>query len=157
MFLYNIFLPEFIKIGLEAEDKDEVFEEMVDILCRTKSSGDREEILKVLWERESKMSTGIQTGIAIPHAKSATVEHVRGVLGISKKGIEYGALDGKPVYLLFMILTPKTDSEEHLRFLKRLSELLSNHEFYTELMAQSDPQGVNRIIKKYEDIYVASD
>ncbi|MDR0497113.1 MAG: PTS sugar transporter subunit IIA [Treponema sp.] len=157
MFLHDIFPPEFIKIGLEAEDKDEVFEELVDKFCQIKKTNDREEILEALWDRESKMSTGIQKGVAIPHGKSGTLENVHGVLGISRKGIEYDALDGQPVYILFMILVPKADSEEHLRILKRLSELLDNHQFYTELLAQNDPQGASRIIKKYEDIYIASD
>jgi PTS system fructose-specific IIC component/PTS system nitrogen regulatory IIA component len=157
MFLYDIFPPELIKIGLEAEDKDEVFEEMADLFCQSIKTGDRNEILEALWERESKMSTGIQKGIAIPHGKVKSLENVYGVLGISKQGIEYDALDDQPVYLLFMVLAPKTDSEMHLRLLKRLSELLDNPQFYTELLAQNDPQNAGRIIKKYEDIYIASE
>jgi len=157
MFLYDIFPPELIKIGLEAEDKDEVFEEMADLFCQTVKIGDRKEILEALWERESKMSTGIQKGIAVPHAKVKGLENVHGVLGISKSGIEYDALDDQPVYLLFMVLSPATDSELPLRLLKRLSELLDNPQFYTELLAQNDPLSAGRIIKKYEDIYLASE
>jgi len=157
MLLYDIFPPELIKIGLESEDKDEAFEEMADLFCQTTKTGDRKEILSALWERESKMSTGIQKGIAIPHGKVESLQNVQGILGISKKGIEYEALDDQPVYLLFMVLAPKTDSELHLRLLKRLSELLDNPQFYTELLAQNDPLNVSRIIKKYEDIYIASE
>jgi len=157
MLLYDIFPPELIKIGLEAEDKDEVFEEMADLFSQRVKTSDRREILQALWERESKMSTGIQKGIAIPHGKVKSLESVCGVLGISKKGIEYEALDDQPVYLLFMVLAPETDSEIHLRLLKRLSELLDNPQFYTELLAQNDPQNAARIIKKYEDIYIASE
>jgi PTS system fructose-specific IIC component/PTS system nitrogen regulatory IIA component len=157
MFLYDIFPPELIKIGLEAEDKDEVFEELTDFFCQKIKTGDRKEILEALWERESKMSTGIQKGIAIPHGKIKSLDNVYGILGISKKGIEYDALDDQPVYLLFMVLAPKTDSEMHLRLLKRLSELLDNPQFYTELLAQNDPQNANRIIKKHEDIYIAAE
>jgi len=157
MFLYEIFPPELIKIGLESEDKDEVFEELVDQFCQTKKSGAREEILEALRERESKMSTGIQKGIALPHGKTNAIENVCGILGISKKGVDYDALDGQPVYLLFMMLAPQAEAEKHLRMLKRLAELLDNPEFYTELLAQNDPQSANGIIKKYEDIYLASE
>ena len=157
MFLYEIFAPELIKIGLEAEDKDEAFEEMVDSFCQIKKINARDKLLESLWDRESKMSTGIQKGIAIPHGKTDVMDDVGGFLGISKKGIDYDALDGQPVYLLFMLFAPQADSEEHLRLLKRLAELLDNPQFYTELLAQSDPQGANRIIKKYEDIYIASE
>ena len=157
MFLNEIFPSELIKIGLEAEDKDEAFEELVDIFCHTSNNGNREDILESLWERESKMSTGIQKGIAIPHGKTTAVESICGILGISKKGIDYDALDGQPVYILFMLFVPRTDSEEHLQILKRLAELLENHEFYTELLTQNDPKGASRIIKKFEDVYISSE
>ena len=157
MFLYETFPPELIKIGLESEDKEEVFEEMVDLFCRVKGNGGREEILEAIRQRELKMSTGIQKGIAIPHGKTNALQNVCGVLGISKKGIDYDALDGQPVYIVFMLMAPMADSEAHLRLLKRLAELLENPQFYTDLAAQNDPQGASAIIRKYEDIYIASE
>jgi len=157
MFLYEAFPSELIKIGLEAEDKDEAFEELVDQFCQIKKSEARENILEALKERESKMSTGIQKGIALPHGKTNAIDRVQGILGISKRGIDYDALDGQPVYLLFMLLAPQTEAEKHLRLLKRLAGLLGNPQFYTELLAQNDPQSANGIIKKYEDIYLASE
>ncbi|MDR3335103.1 MAG: PTS sugar transporter subunit IIA [Treponema sp.] len=157
MFLYEIFPPELIKVGLDAEDKEEAFEELVDRFCQVEQSVDREDILKALRLREAKMSTGIHRGIAIPHGKTTALNDMYGVLGISKGGIDYDALDGEPVYLLFMILVPQTDSEKHLRLLQRLAELLDNPQFYTELLAQKDAQGASGIIKKYEDILIALD
>jgi len=157
MFLYQTFPQELIIVELQAEDKDEVFEEMADKFCHTTGISSRENVLKALWERESKMSTGIQKGVAIPHGKIQGVKEVHGVLGISKKGIDYDALDSQPVYLVFMLLAPETDTEEHLRILQRLAEMLNNHKFYTELVVQKNPNNVNEIIRKYEDIYIASD
>jgi len=156
MFLHEVFAPEFIKIGLDSEDKDEAFEELVDLYCQAEKSDAREEILAALRERENKMSTGIHKGIAIPHGKTNAIDRVQGVLGISKKGVDYDALDGQPVYLLFMLLAPQLESEKHLRMLKRLAGLLDNPQFYTELVAQTDPQGAHQIIKKYEDIFIAN-
>jgi PTS system fructose-specific IIC component/PTS system nitrogen regulatory IIA component len=155
--LYEAFPPELIKVNLEAEDKDEVFEELVNKFCEAKNSGARDEILEALWEREDKMSTGIQKGIAIPHAKTTAIDGIYGVLGVSKKGIDYDALDGQPVYLVFMLIASLSDSEAHLRLLKRLAELLDNHKFYEDLLIQNDPNSAGRIIKKYEDIYIASE
>jgi PTS system fructose-specific IIC component/PTS system nitrogen regulatory IIA component len=157
MFLHEVFPPELIKIGIEADDKDEVFEELVDHFCQAEKSNAREQILEALREREAKMSTGIHKGIAIPHGKTNAVDDVYGVLGVSKKGVDYDALDGEPVYLLFMILAPRKDSEKHLRLLKRLAELLDNPQFFTELMAQNDAQGVHGVIRKYEDVLIALD
>ena len=157
MFLREVFPPELIKVDLEAEDKEEAFEEMVDHFCQAERSNAREEILEALREREAKMSTGIHKGIAIPHGKTNAVENVYGVLGISRKGIDYDALDGEPVYLLFMVLAPQKDSEKHLRILKRMAELLENPQFYMDLVAQKDPQSAYGIIRKYEDVLIALD
>jgi PTS system fructose-specific IIC component/PTS system nitrogen regulatory IIA component len=155
MFLYELFSPEFIQVGLQAEDKEEVFEEMVDRFCQVIKSDSREDILEALRTREMKMSTGIQKGIAIPHGKTNAVDRVYGMLGISRKGIDYEALDGNPVHLLFLVLGPPGDSEKHLQVLQRLAELLVNPLFFMDLAAQKDAQSANGIIKKHEDILIA--
>jgi PTS system fructose-specific IIC component/PTS system nitrogen regulatory IIA component len=155
MFLYELFSPEFIQVDLQAEDKEEVFEELVDRFCLAIRSDAREDILEALREREMKMSTGIQKGIAIPHGKTNAVDRVCGMLGISRRGIDYEALDGNPVHLLFMVLGPPADSEKHLRVLQRLAELLADPQFFADLAAQKDAQSVSGILKKYEDILIA--
>jgi len=157
MFLRDVFPPQFIKVNLEAEDKDEAFEEMVDHFCQAANSRVREEILESLRVREAKMSTGIQKGIAIPHGTTNAVDTVRGVLGISQTGIDYDALDGEPVYLLFMLIAPEKDSEKHLRVLQRLAQLLGNPQFSLDLQAQKDQQSTYKVICKYEDMLIALD
>ncbi|MDR2767045.1 MAG: PTS sugar transporter subunit IIA [Treponema sp.] len=157
MALSDLFQPEFIKIGLEAEDKDEAFEELADAFCQAAKSDIREDVLEAVRERERKMSTGIQKGIAVPHGKTNAVDRVRGILGISRRGIDYDALDGEPVYLLFMVLAPQTETEKHLRILKRLAEMLQNPQFFTDLASQTDPAAAAAVIKKYESILTALD
>jgi len=157
MFLHEVFQPEHIKLDLEADDKDEVFEELVDHFCQVEKNSGRDEILEALFEREAKMSTGIHKGLAVPHAKTVAVDSLKGVLGISRKGIDYDALDGEPVYLVFMLIASEEEPEKHLRILRRLVELLENPQFYTELLAQNTPAGVYKIICKYEDLLSALD
>jgi len=157
MLLQNVFPPELIKVDLEAEDKDEAFEELTDFLCQSSESNRREDILLAIRQREAKMSTGILKGIAIPHGSTNAVDTVCGVLGISRGGIDYDALDGNPVYLLFMIIAPLEDTETHLRILKRMAELLDNPEFSIDLQSQKDAQGAYRVICKYEDKLIALD
>ena len=157
MFLYEMFPPKRIKIGLDADDKDEVFEEMTDLFCRVENSNMRQEILDAIHKRESKMSTGIHKGIAVPHGQTNVLQDMHGILGISRKGIDYDALDGQPVYILFMLLSPQKDAEMHLRLLKRLAGLLDNPQFYADLVAQTDSQGAYGVIKKYEEMFIASD
>lgn len=157
MLLHETFPASLIKVGLEAEDKDESFEELVELFCRATGNEARDEILAAVRDRESKMSTGIKKGIAIPHGKTNAVDRVYGVLGVSKKGVDYDALDGEPVYLLFLMLAPQKDSEKHLRLLKRLAELLDNPAFYTDLLAQKDSTAAHAVIRKYEDVLIALD
>jgi PTS system nitrogen regulatory IIA component len=157
MLLHEIFPVDLIKVSLESEDKDEVFEELVDLFCRSTGNGAREEILAAVRDREAKMSTGIKKGIALPHGKTNAVDQVYGVLGVSRKGIDYDALDGEPVHLLFMMLAPQKDTEKHLRLLKRLAELLDNPAFYDEVIAQKDARSVNNVIRKFEDVLIALD
>ena len=155
MILQDVLLPEFIKVDLEAEDKDEAFEELVDHYCQVDNSSAYDDILEAIVTREAKMSTGIHKGIAVPHGKTNAVDTMRGVLGISRKGVQYDSLDGEPVYLLFMIISPLEDSERYLRMLKHLAELMEIPQFQTELQVQRDPQGAFKVICKYEEMLSA--
>jgi PTS system fructose-specific IIC component/PTS system nitrogen regulatory IIA component len=152
MILQDVLIPEFIKIDMQAEDKDEAFEELVDHYCQADNSNARDEILEAIQEREAKMSTGIHKGIAVPHGKTNAVDTMRGVLGISRRGIQYDSLDGEPVYLLFMIVSPMEDSEKYLRLLKHLAELMEIPQFQVELQSQKDPQSAFRVIRKFEEM-----
>jgi PTS system fructose-specific IIC component/PTS system nitrogen regulatory IIA component len=151
MLLSEVFLPEFIIPDIESEDKDEVFEEMVSHFCTVTKSDKREEILAALHDRESKMSTGVHPGIAIPHGKTSVVDRSYGVMGISHKGIDYDALDGKPVHLVFMELAPPVEAEKHLHLLRRIAELLRNRDFYDDCLAAKGAKEVYVVLKKYED------
>jgi PTS system fructose-specific IIC component/PTS system nitrogen regulatory IIA component len=155
MELVEVFKSEFIKPNMEALDKEEAFEELVDHFCTVSGIHQRDEILEVIQEREQKMSTGVKTGIAIPHGKTNVVNNLCGVIGISRPGIDYDALDGRPVYLVFLLLSPERDSEQHLRLIKRLAELLENPQFYTEMAAQTSASGAFATLKKYEGILKA--
>jgi len=155
MILQDVLLPEFIKVDLEAEDKDEAFEELVDHYCQADNSGAYDDILEAIVTREAKMSTGIHKGIAVPHGKTSAVDTMRGVLGISRKGVQYDSMDGEPVYLLFMIISPMEDSERYLRMLKHLAELMEIPQFQTELQVQRDPQSAFKVICKYEEMLSA--
>jgi nitrogen PTS system EIIA component len=151
MLLSQVFSPSRIKIGLESEDKAELFEELVDILAREGGRAfPREAILDAVREREEKMSTGITKGIALPHGKAEGIQGLSGALGVSRKGIEYAALDGQPVYLVFLLISSTKESELHLAALKRLAVILDDPEFYTELVKADSPARANAIIKNFE-------
>jgi PTS system fructose-specific IIC component/PTS system nitrogen regulatory IIA component len=152
MILQEALLPEFIKINMESEDKDEAFEELVDFYCQVDKSNSRGEVLKAIQDREAKMSTGIHKGIAVPHGKTKAVKDLKVVLGISQKGIQYDSLDGEPVYILFMFISPMEDSEKYLRLLKHLAQLVDMPQFKTELQSQKDQTGAFKVIRKFEEM-----
>jgi PTS system fructose-specific IIC component/PTS system nitrogen regulatory IIA component len=152
LLLQELFTPGRIKCRLEADDKSEVFEELVDLLVIQYNLDCREEILEAIKRREAKMSTGIKRGIAIPHAKTNFTKGVIGVLGISAPGIDYESLDGDPVHMLFLLVSSEEDAGTHLAVLKKIALLVENPDFYKEALAAADPEKVNRIIRTYEEI-----
>jgi PTS system fructose-specific IIC component/PTS system nitrogen regulatory IIA component len=150
--LSELFTASRIKTDLEAEDKPEVFEELVDLLVTQYKLTCRDEILQAIKLREEKMSTGIKKGIAIPHAKTSFSKGVIGVLGISREGIDYESLDGEPVHLLFLLVSSEEDAGSHLAALKKIALLVENPDFYSEILAAKEPESVNKLIRKYEEI-----
>ncbi|MCX7788804.1 MAG: PTS sugar transporter subunit IIA [Spirochaetes bacterium] len=153
MLLQELFTPSRIKVNLESEDKEEVFEELVDLLVRSYHlEGKRDQILEAIREREQKMSTGIKTGIAVPHGKTNAIEGNVGVLGVSHKGIDYGALDGEPVYLVFLLVSSMNESEQHLKVLKKVASLIEYTDFYTKVMEADTAEKAHAVLKQFEDI-----
>jgi len=153
MLLQELFTASCIKVDLEAEDKEEVFEELVDFLVRAyRLDKKRDPILQAIREREGKLSTGIKAGIAVPHGKTEAVEGVYGVMGVSKKGIDYDALDGEPVHLIFLLVSSIEDSAQHLRTLKKIALLIESTDFYTRVLEADTAEKAYAILRQFEDI-----
>jgi fructose-specific phosphotransferase system IIA component len=152
MLLKDIFIIDRINVDLESEDKDEVFEELVNSLVTSYGIDSRDEILESIRQREEKMSTGIKKGIALPHGKTDKVKGIYGTIGISKEGIDYDALDGNPVHLIFLLVSSEDDAEQHLRTLKKIAQVIEMPDFYTEFIKTDKPETAFRILKKYEEL-----
>lgn len=140
-----------IKLDLESTDKEGVLKEMVDILAGVKDVGDQKSILKALIERENLGSTGIGQGIAIPHGKTDKVDGLVAALGISRKGVNYEALDGEPVYILFLLVAPKDTAGPHLKALAQISRLLRDSYFCELLRRCKTSKDVFDLISKEEN------
>ncbi len=111
-----------IILDMKAETKEEALKELIDVLDLP---DDKKEILfKSLMQREILGSTGIGKGIAIPHSRSIVVDNITLVVGISKKGVDFEALDGKPVHLFFMLIaTPNDPSMKYLSALGSIARV----------------------------------
>lgn len=155
MLLADIFSPKMINLNLLSEEKDEVLEELVELFVAEHSSADRANVLQTVLEREEKMSTGIMHHIAVPHGRTDAVDGVYGVIGISREGIDYEALDDAPVHLFIMLISSTHDSEVHLRVLRRLALILEQKNFYADIMNASSSEDALSIINRYEDKIVA--
>jgi PTS system fructose-specific IIC component/PTS system nitrogen regulatory IIA component len=151
MQLQDIFSPATFKLNLEAEDKDEVFEELVTHLTEANNIDNRDEIIAAVREREAKMSTGVQHGIAVPHGKADAVPRLMGVVGISPQGVDYDALDNQPVHLIFLLVSPVDDTGPHLKMLRNIAILLQSPQFYPDMLAAKTPEQAHRTLCRYED------
>ena len=146
--LGEIFDSRTIVLNLNGTTKKEVFNELVDAISAVHPDFDRALMLTALWEREEKLSTGIAAGVAIPHAVYNGIGGIVGALGISKKGIEYGALDEKPVHVIFMLAMDEGVKEKHLRVLKQIFSLVQTKEFALIENAKSE-QDVYNILSRF--------
>ncbi len=152
MELAKLLTKNLIKLTLEGEDKDEVFEEMVEIINRSDKIKDRELVLEGLIDREEKGSTGVGNGIAIPHIRSEAMKDTAVALGLSNEGLDYDALDSKPVHIIFMVLATKTISPtDYLSILREISQLMNVPGFQSKLLNASDPQEIIDIIANIEE------
>jgi mannitol/fructose-specific phosphotransferase system IIA component (Ntr-type) len=121
-FSSELFLPHLL-----SRTKQDALAEMVDMLVVSSRVRSRELLLEMLERRESLGSTGIGKGVALPHGRSLAVRELVGVVGRSVKGIDYDAIDGKPVHLLFLVVAPPQDTDsQYLTVLGRLVEIVKN-------------------------------
>lgn len=151
MKITDILGKQAIKIGVEASDKEGALKELVEVLAKVKDIGDKKAIIKGLIERESLGSTGIGQGIAIPHAKTDKLNELIAVLGISKKGVDFDALDGEPVFIFFLLVAPKDSAGPHLKALAKISRLLRDNFFCELLKRAKDASEVYEIIRNEEE------
>jgi len=150
MKLTDIINEDLILVPLEEQTQEAVVREMIRFLSSREYIHDPNHIFDIIMERERILSTGIGSGIAIPHGKTEGLEDPIVALGISKKGIDYKALDKKEVYLVFLLLTSDHDKGMHIRLLSRISRLLNKTECRMALMDANSPEEAVRIIREAE-------
>ncbi|NLZ63070.1 MAG: PTS sugar transporter subunit IIA [Lentisphaerae bacterium] len=146
----ELLLPSLIKVNLEAETKDELFPELVELFVAAGCIQNRAEALQVLEEREAKMTTGISNGIAIPHGKLPEAKQILLALGISREGIEYNSIDGEPVHIVIAIFAQVDNPGEHIEVLAEISRLFAVPGFREKLSSARTPEEVLRLIEKEE-------
>jgi len=154
MRISDIMREEGILPNLISKDKHSVLKELSNLLVTTfKLKEDTEALVKTLEAREELGSTGIGDGVAIPHGKLKSLNEEILVLGRSIEGIDFNSMDGKPVYLFFLLMGPEESVGVHLKALARLSRLLKNSEFRNSLMNAKTSREMLETIKIEDSKY----
>lgn len=150
MRLTDFITPELVDTDLDCSDKVDCLRYMVDMLGREKAVTDTRVGLEKILDRERMMSTGIGEGLAIPHAKSEVMKQSRVAFGRVPKGIDFEALDGKPVNLIFLLVGPPDSASLHVKILALIARLTRDPAFRKQLLAAADPDEVIRLIREEE-------
>ena len=149
MRIVDLLSREKIALGATAQDKNGAIDLLVGLQAGSGCITDKEAYKKAILAREAQTSTAIEAGIAVPHAKSDCVLKPSLAACILKEGVDYGAMDGKPSDLFFMIAAPM-DGDLHLEILSHLMVLLMDPEFVAQLRQAKDADAFMAVIDKFE-------
>lgn len=150
MRLTEILRPECVKVPLEATDKRDAVDELVDWLCDQIGISNREELKQAIWEREQTRTTGIGRGVAIPHGKCDGPDRLVMAVGRPAKPIEFGAIDDRPVDLIFLLVSPHNQTGPHIQALASISRMLINAEFRAAVKSAETSAELYRVITEQE-------
>ncbi len=137
-----------ITAQIRSTNKEDVIRELVDVLAKAEGFRNKEELVKVLINRENLGSTGIGQGVGIPHAKTNVVKKLVAAFGLCPQGVDFDALDGEPVYIFFLLVAPEDSAGPHLKGLARISRLLKDKYFRESLKALTDEKAILKLIRE---------
>ncbi|MBE9547017.1 MAG: PTS sugar transporter subunit IIA [Proteobacteria bacterium] len=146
MNITDMLKKEFVIEDLKSKARREVLAELSGMFSRGNIEVDYDAMVEVLLEREKLGSTGIGDGIAIPHGKLAGLENLIVSFGRSKDGINFDSMDGKPVHIFFLLMAPENSAGQHLKALAKISRMLKDGSFRTELMEAESTEVLYRVI-----------
>ena len=146
MNLKTVLTKDTITLHLKGTSKNEIINELLDILVAAGKIQDRDAAYAAVMDREQKMSTGMKHGIAIPHGKSATVRDLVACIGISAIPIDFDAVDKEPCRIFIMTLSPLEKTGPHLQFLAEVSLLFKSAEKRAEILNAESPEDIKRIL-----------
>jgi len=150
MKLLDFVVREAIIVDLQASGKEAAIREMVGSLHRVGRLGDddMESVIRLILGREELGSTGIGQGVAVPHTRHPTLQRLIGTVALSKRGVDFAALDGEPVDIFFLLVSPHNQPGAHLRALENISRHLKDDRFVSFLRQSKAREGVVAILEE---------
>jgi len=150
MKLSELLTENFVTAGLTGKNKFQLIEELLDLLHAGGKIVDRELALKDVLAREGYLSTGLENGLAIPHAKTDGVGELVMSFGLKKDGVDFDSLDNKPAHLIFLVLSPRDTSGPHIRALAAITKNLKDAEKRKSLLGAQSSEEIKKMINKFE-------
>ena len=145
MNISDLLAPEAVLASLKAQTKKQLLQELA-ARAQVRTQLPEKQIFETLNERERLGTTGVGAGIAIPHGRMAGVVNITGVFARLESAIDYEAVDGQPVDLVFMLLAPENAGADHLKALARVSRLLRNQQTCEKLRAAKSAEALYAIL-----------
>lgn len=145
--------PGVIISDLKGNKKEEVINELIDLLVNDNRVQDIEKVRSAVLEREKIMSTGVGKGFAIPHGKTNSITDIIAAFGKTKKPIDYNALDNQPVHLVFLLVGKDNLVSKHIKLLSRISRMMNKDDFRNKLLEAGSAEEILDIFNKEEENY----
>jgi PTS system nitrogen regulatory IIA component len=150
MKILDVLQQEAILDDLKSKTKKGILEELVVPVARI-AGVNQEELVRVLMEREKLGSTGIGSGIGIPHGKLKDLDSLVLGFGLSRRGVDFESIDGQPAHIFFTLITPENSTGLHLKLLARISRILKDDQFKERLLNATNGDEIFNIIKEVDE------
>lgn len=153
MQIRDLIQRNFIESELKSKTKREVLRELTELFGDSLGAVSTDTVVEVLLDREKLGSTGIGDNVAIPHGKISGLDDLVVSFGRSPEGVEFDALDGKPVHIFFLLLAPENSAGKHLKALAKISRMLKDAEFREELLAADSKEKLFSLIVEKDKMF----
>lgn len=150
MNLTQIMPPTCVRVPLASSDKNSVIVEMVDLLSQNGQLQDRDAVLEAVLTREKTRSTGIGSGIAIPHGKCKAVRQLVMALGVTAEPIDFESVDNAPVSIVILLVSPLEQTGPHIQALAKISKLMLNTAFRRNLTEAASAETAYQLVSDRE-------
>lgn len=151
MDLKEILTPERIAVSLHVSSKKRLMERVAALLLKGSAGLDRNTVFQILLDRERLGSTGVGNGVALPHGRANDLHQAIGAVATLDEPLDFDAIDGAPVQLVFALLVPAEATEGHLKLLAHLASMLSNRSLRDELLSASEPRDIYDALTRWNE------
>jgi fructose-specific phosphotransferase system IIA component len=149
--LSELLTPDRVRVPLRGGSKQALLQELVEVLRDTGAVADADAVLEAVRAREQVLSTGVGHGVGIPHGRSDSVPALVLAAGVTAAPVDFDALDGEPVRLVFLLVAPVAAAGDHVKALSRISRLVRKDEFRARLAEAASPEEFMAVLAEAEE------